>query len=319
MRKIADFTDKDKARRFSDYLLTLGIKNNIDPAGENWEIWVHNEDQLDSARREADAFSKNPEHRVYDGAHQESQAIRRQETDQERRYQKNYTDVGRRFHQAKGGRGNFTVILVAVCVVVFFLTGFGDQINPVTVKLLFSSPLKMTPPVSWELYKDISQGRAGETLTHAWRQWSAIRQGEFWRLVSPCFIHWGFIHVYFNMWWLLSLGSMIENRKGALFLLVLVVVSGVVSNTAQYFAAGPLGGGFSGVLYALFGYIWMKSRFQPADGLMLRKDIVIMMLVWLFVCMTGVVGPIGNTAHTVGLLVGMVFGATPALMARRRH
>ena len=66
--------------------------------------------------------------------------------------------------------------------------------------------------------------------------------------------------------------------------------------------------GFSGVIYALFGYIWMKGLYQPEQGMFLHPNSITIMLLWLVLCMTGVLGPIGNAAHFVGLIVGVAFG-----------
>jgi GlpG protein len=105
--------------------------------------------------------------------------------------------------------------------------------------------------------------------------------------------------------------------------LALVLVTAIISNTAQYFLAkvgwdggpvfkaSPQFGGMSGVLYGLFGYMWMKTLYDPELGLSLSPRTVIAMIAWLFLCMTGVAGPIANTAHVVGLIVGVVIGAAP--------
>ena len=77
--------------------------------------------------------------------------------------------------------------------------------------------------------------------------------------------------------------------------------------------ANPAFGGMSGVLYGLFGYLWMKSRYQPALGLSLNPRIVVLLIAWLFLCMTGVMGSVANTAHLAGLLVGVVIGVAPHL------
>jgi len=44
-----------------------------------------------------------------------------------------------------------------------------------------------------------------------------------------------------------------------------------------------------------------------------------MLLIWLVVCYTGMVGPVANTCHVVGLLVGMAWGGAAAIMATRHH
>jgi GlpG protein len=124
-------------------------------------------------------------------------------------------------------------------------------------------------------------------------------------------LHFGAMHLLFNMFWLFDLGSAIERRKGTLFLAALILSSCVIANFAQYFWDGPHFGGMSGVVYALFGYVWMKGKFEPQDGLGVGQQTVLIMIVWLFLCMTGWLGPIANAAHVAGLLVGMAMGHAP--------
>src|SRR5690606_15962661 len=63
--------------------------------------------------------------------------------------------------------------------------------------------------------------------------------------------------------------------------------------------------GMSGVVFGLFGFVWMRSRFVPRSQFLMPRDLVVWMLGWLVICTTGFVGPIANVAHGVGLLVGM--------------
>lgn len=72
-------------------------------------------------------------------------------------------------------------------------------------------------------------------------------------------------------------------------------------------------GGMSGVCYALFGYLMAKTLFSPEPGLLIPRDVIISMLVWLVVCMSGFLGPIANTAHVAGLVIGCLIGSTPKL------
>ena len=144
-----------------------------------------------------------------------------------------------------------------------------------------------------------------------------IRHGQVWRLISPILIHFGIMHILFNVLMLRDLGSLIEVRRGMLLMGALVLVSAIVSNLAQYWWSGPGFGGLSGVVYALFGYAWMQSRLFPQRNIQIHPDTVFIMLAWLVLCMTGWVGDIANTAHVVGLLVGMAIGAAPYAWKRR--
>ena len=96
------------------------------------------------------------------------------------------------------------------------------------------------------------------------------------------------IHIFFSMRWLTSLGTMIEVRRGALRLAGLVLIAAIVSNLGQYIWMERMDPGephffegMSGVVYALFGYIWMKSLYEPEQGLFMHPNNVNVMILWL--------------------------------------
>ena len=137
---------------------------------------------------------------------------------------------------------------------------------------------------------------------------SEIYAGQVWRLFTPIFIHFGIMHIAFNLLWLYQLGSAIEQRQSAKRMFVLVLLIALLSNLAQLLWSGPLFGGMSGVVYGLLGYIWAQGKFNPASGLWLDKNTTVMMLIWFIVCWMGLVGNIANMAHTIGLVCGVILG-----------
>jgi GlpG protein len=142
-----------------------------------------------------------------------------------------------------------------------------------------------------------------------------VRQGEIWRLVTPIFLHFNVLHLLFNMMMLREFGSFIERRFGSAQLGLLVLGTAVLSNLGQMLWEGPNFGGMSGVDYGLLGFLWIRGKYDPRAGFELNPGSVKMMLIWLVLCYTGLMGSIANMAHTVGLLTGMAWGYYTA----RRH
>ncbi len=138
-----------------------------------------------------------------------------------------------------------------------------------------------------------------------------IQQGQLWRLVTPMFLHFSIFHIVFNMLWTWELGRIIEWQQGSWLLAALIFGISMVSNLAQYLVSGPLFGGMSGVIYGLFGYIWIQSLTNPRFRIRLNPVIIKLMLGWFVLCWSGLLErffglAVANTAHSAGLASGVV-------------
>ena len=131
-----------------------------------------------------------------------------------------------------------------------------------------------------------------------------VLSGQVWRLISPIFLHFGFVHFAFDMIWLYGLGRLIEARIGTLRFGVLAIGGAIASNLAQYYAVGPIFGGMSGVDYALFGYALMRERLNPTGYYGLAVSNAVVMLGWFVLCWLGIIGSVANWAHAGGLIFG---------------
>lgn len=151
----------------------------------------------------------------------------------------------------------------------------------------------------------------------------SLAAGQWWRLFTPMLVHFGVLHLAMNAMWYWELGRRIEQRHGHFALLWLTLLFGLVSNVAQFTFAGPsLFGGLSGVLYGLLGYCWIYQRLAPTPEYQLPSGVLVMMLVWLLLCISGLVsamgfGAIANAAHVGGLFIGCLTGLVAGALARR--
>jgi GlpG protein len=146
---------------------------------------------------------------------------------------------------------------------------------------------------------------------------------QYWRLVTPAFIHFGWLHIVFNSLWLWELGGKVERVMGHMNMFLLFLVIAMVSNVSQFAFGGPgLFGGMSGVVYGLLGFSWVAPIFQPAWRIQPTSTLMLFMVGWLVVCMVGLVeslgfGAIANAAHLGGLICGAVLGALFGMMSGR--
>ncbi|WP_046003011.1 rhomboid family intramembrane serine protease GlpG [Pseudoalteromonas rubra] len=127
-----------------------------------------------------------------------------------------------------------------------------------------------------------------------------------WRWITPAFLHFGLLHLVFNLSWWLYLGHMIEHRLGSWVLWVIFAAGALLSNWMQYLLADANFGGLSGVVYALLGFCWIHSARHPQSPPLISTPIVGFMLIWMVLGFTDVLFVnMANWAHLFGLLAGM--------------
>jgi GlpG protein len=324
MRQLTTFPSADSARALADYLLTLKIDTQVEQQPDGWAIWIRDEDHLPRARQELEEFQRNPDDPRYKGAGSTAAVLRKQKVQEEKAYHRRQQRFYARMRRA-GAAGGVTLTLIAISVIVTVLID-GFKSGPSLQQALSIAPYKYVL-VSF----DPSAGMEGIRLEIKSQGLEPILHGEVWRLVTPIFPHIGIWHLLFNMWALYILGGAIERRRGRGRYLALVLVLAVLSNLAQYFLGkigsgvplaslprSPNFGGMSGVIYGLFGYIWMKTRFQPEMGLLIDNRNIIILTGWLFLCMTPLIRylipqGVANVAHVAGLIAGMLIGYIPIL------
>lgn len=290
MRKIGTLPSEQQAKLFEDFLLTEEIGANIDTSGDEWNIWILDEDQVEQAKQELAAFTEDPGAEKYQAATRQAEAIRDERIAQARAAVKRQVKVRDTWNQPFTSRCPVTSLLIGVSVVVFLLMQTNDYNIPIRQALSICS---------FEV--------SGDMVRYDTRLLD-IQKGELWRLVSPIFLHFGPLHILFNCIMTYQLGGAIEINRGSLKLAAMVILIAVPSNLAQYWFSGPMFGGLSGVVYGLFGYMWMKSLYDPQSSFFIPPNMVIILIGWFFLCIAGVVGNVANYAHGFGLGTGIAIG-----------
>lgn len=130
-----------------------------------------------------------------------------------------------------------------------------------------------------------------------------------WKLLTSCFIHdpSSLIHLLFNMMWLFLLGPLMERGLGSLKFLFFVIVTGFTSSAFQLSLEGA-GVGFSGVVYAMVGFMWAAWPRWTGFLEKFRGSTVKFLLIWQVVCFVVPAMNVANTAHVSGMVIGGCIG-----------
>lgn len=149
-----------------------------------------------------------------------------------------------------------------------------------------------------------------------------IRKGEVWRIFTPALLHANIFHLFFNMIWLIVLGQQMEKRLGKRRYLLFIFLTAIFSNTAQYLMSGSNFLGFSGVLSAMIGFVWIRQKKAAWEGYLLEKSTMGFIFVFILLMFglqiisffleifykTPMPIGVGNTAHLSGALLGVLLG-----------
>ncbi|MFQ3651442.1 MAG: rhomboid family intramembrane serine protease [Gemmataceae bacterium] len=360
MRRLATLPP-DQAQRLADYLLTQGIETRLDPDLQaptpQCEVWVCDENRLGQAREELEQFQRDPGAPRYQQARRQAQLLRAAHDRAEHSYREQTT--ARREQILRLGTLPPTLLtwtLVTLCVFLFGLMLSNEQHQQQIIQLFVIDsnrprpwldqpnaperpPYRPVLPSSRDHAEadtdpnDRLDGLNGLELPQARQRvvWVPlaylpdVRGGQWWRLITPIFLHFSATHLLFNMIALVYLGGALESRYGTGRFLLLVLALALVSNLAQYFLGrgavwenGHLHwltstqfGGMSGVVYGLFGFLWYKTRYRPESQLHLPSSVIVISVAWFLLCWTGAMGPIANVAHTAGLALGWLLGIWP--------
>jgi rhomboid protease GluP len=135
-----------------------------------------------------------------------------------------------------------------------------------------------------------------------------LAQGQFWRLITPIFIHIGIIHFAFNSYFLYVVGYQIEKVLGGAWFVGIYLASGLAGNIASSVFSVNLSAGASSSLFGLLGAgLFLERtigrRIMEVTGRRPRNR-AYLVTVLINLAFGALVPFIDNSAHVGGLLAG---------------
>lgn len=132
-----------------------------------------------------------------------------------------------------------------------------------------------------------------------------VKNGEIYRLLTACFVHANFLHIFFNMYALYYIGPMVEKYYGKLKYLLIYLGSGIMGSLFSVVLSNNVSIGASGAIFGLFGsmlYFGYKYR-ATLDGFV-RSGIIPVLFINLIL---GFIVPnIDVYGHIGGLIGGLL-------------
>jgi membrane associated rhomboid family serine protease len=142
-----------------------------------------------------------------------------------------------------------------------------------------------------------------------------IAQGQWWRFITPIFIHIGMLHLFFNSYALWMVGPQVERLYGPARFVILYVMTGIAGVYGSYhYKPLFISAGASGAIFGLFGVLLVfgiryRNSIPPFFQRAVGTGVLPVIAINLFIGFT--IKEIDNSAHIAGLLCG---GALAALV-----
>lgn len=290
MRKVGSLSNEDQAEKFRHILLADGIEVHFaDEDDQSLDVWVIHDRDIWQARELLAQFMDSPDHESFKSRAQLG------------RVKKQQSQV---IHAATRFRN------VNVRTKVFFRPRFDSQFYTTMSLIIMCAGFFVLQYFDKERWLRHQLSISQDPLSYLMgvRNLIEVQQGQIWRLVTPIFIHADFFHILFNMMWLYQFGRQIEEVKGSLHLLMIIIAIAIPSNMAFYYVAGPSFGGMSGVIYGLVFYMWISDRLRYPATFQVDPNLVQFFLIYYVICwVLSVMGfGVANTVHGVGALMGLV-------------
>jgi rhomboid protease GluP len=146
-------------------------------------------------------------------------------------------------------------------------------------------------------------------------------EGEYWRLLTSMFLHYGILHLLVNIAALMFIGPRVERLTGTFNFVCFYMFTGLIGSAASLaWNINVVAAGASGAIFGMFGlYVGLLSSgtVHEAD----KKTTIAIMSAFLVAEIAGGIGlkEIDNAAHIGGLVSGLVSGWAAGSYIARQH
>jgi rhomboid protease GluP len=135
--------------------------------------------------------------------------------------------------------------------------------------------------------------------------------GQWWRLLTNCFIHIGIMHLLLNMYALVYIGLLLEPYLGRVRFVTAYLLTGIsASLTSLYWHPFTLSAGASGAIFGMYG-VFLALLTTNLIHKSARKALLTSIAVFVvYNLVNGLKAGVDNAAHIGGLASGLVIGYT---------
>ncbi len=133
--------------------------------------------------------------------------------------------------------------------------------------------------------------------------------GQWWRVITCCFLHIGIFHLLMNMYALLYIGLLLEPRLGRRRFATAYLLTGVMASIASlYWHENTLSAGASGAIFGMYGVFLALLTTNLIEKTTRGAMLASIGIFVVYNLVNGLKGSVDNAAHIGGLLSGIAIG-----------
>jgi rhomboid protease GluP len=134
-------------------------------------------------------------------------------------------------------------------------------------------------------------------------------EGQWWRLITCCFLHIGIIHLLLNMYALMYIGILLEPYLGKTRFLSAYLLTGLAASMASlWWHEQTISAGASGAIFGMYG-VFLAMLTTDLIEKNARKSLLASIVVFVgYNLLSGLKGEVDNAAHIGGLISGIIIG-----------